>query len=50
MQYKGRAASYLIFRDLNMAAGPEVWSTLCLNGFVYDVAREDPKDGKPGLL
>ena len=50
VQYKGRAASYLIFRDPNTAAGPEVWSTPRLNGFVYDVAREDPKDGKPGLL
>ncbi|HZT41434.1 MAG TPA: hypothetical protein VFA07_04565 [Chthonomonadaceae bacterium] len=50
IQYKGHAASYLIFRDPTTSSGPEVWSTPRLNGFVYDVARQDPKDGKPGLL
>jgi len=50
IQFKGHAASYLLFRDPTTTAGPEVWTTPRLMGFVYDVARQDPKDGKPGLL
>ena len=47
---KGKAISTLVFRDPTVSTVPEVWSTPRISGLIYDVARQDPKDGKPGLL
>lgn len=45
------STSYVVFRNPQERAGPELWSTPRLKGIVYDIALENPQgDGKSGLL